>query len=68
MKKDATMSKLYLASYLALSLAVCWYAPEAAAVKVEHAKVADTEQKVDLVKAHGTTTPKPTTGSTAPRK
>jgi outer membrane lipoprotein-sorting protein len=35
MKKDATMSKLYLASYLALSLAVCWYAPEAAAVKVE---------------------------------
>jgi hypothetical protein len=35
MKKDATMSKLSLASYLALSLAVCWYAPEAAAVKVE---------------------------------
>jgi len=29
------MSKLSLASYLALSLAVGWYAPEAAAVKVE---------------------------------
>ena len=35
MKKDATMSKLSLASYLALSLAVGWYAPEAAAAKVE---------------------------------
>jgi outer membrane lipoprotein-sorting protein len=35
MKKDAKMSKLSLACYLAVSLAVSWYAPNAAAIKVE---------------------------------
>jgi len=34
-EERSKMSKLSLASYLALSLAVGWYAPEAAAVKVE---------------------------------
>jgi len=35
MKRDAKMSKLSLACYLAVSLAVSWYAPDAGAIKVE---------------------------------